>query len=89
MPDTKTTLTKLSPQALGAAMRGGTGGWGEYASAKDHVRYMEPITGRKGRRNCHCGCKRRSTHRGMAKGITLTSGCELSMRRWVKVGYGR
>lgn len=78
-----TDLNKLSPQALGAAMRGGTQGWGQRASVFEHARYIEPIVGRKGRRKCYCGCGRRATHLGKANGIALAHGCELWMRRWV------
>lgn len=78
-------LNKLSPAALSAAMRGGTVDWGRYASAVRHVRYTQPASP-KSRRRCRCGCKRRATHLGMANGIALTSGCELSMTRWVQTG---
>lgn len=78
-------LKDLSPTALSAAMRGGTDAWGQWGSAKDHVRYAEPID-TKSRRRCYCGCKRRASYRGMANGICLTIGCELSMQRWVKTG---
>lgn len=73
-------LSKLHPNALSAAMRGGTDGWGEVASATTDIRYMEPI---KSRRRCHC-CKGRITHIGMAKGIGLIWGCELRVARWAK-----
>ncbi len=76
-------INGLPPQALKAAMIGGTREWGERASAFDHVRYSQPIVGRKGRRICPC-CKRRSTHLGMANGIALSYGCEWRMTRWVK-----
>ena len=36
------------------------------------------------RRRCHCGCKRRATHTGLANGIAMTHGCELYIRRWVR-----
>lgn len=77
-------LTDLKQAALSAAMRGGTDGWGEVASSVSHVRYIQAIEGRKGRRKCYCGCGTRSTHLGMANGICLESGCEFSMRQWVK-----
>lgn len=79
---------KLSPAALSAAMRGGTQTWGQWASADDHIRYCEPVEAAS-RRRCRCGCHRRATHRGMANGIALTSGCELSMRRWVRDGFAK
>jgi hypothetical protein len=74
-------LSKLHPNALSAAMRGGTDGWGEIGSADRHIRYSEPISSR---RRCHCGCKTRVTHLGMANGIGLTEGCQLYVTRWVK-----
>jgi len=82
----RTGLAALSPAALSAAMRGGAHGWGQHASAAAHVRYCEPIEGRKGRRRCRCGCGRASTHYGRANGVTLTGGCELRVRRWVRDG---
>lgn len=87
MPDdSKTTLTRLSPAALSAAMRGGTAEWGERASCFEHVRYCEPIPRDhwKRRRMCRCGCRKRETHSGKANGIALMSGCELEVRRWVR-----
>lgn len=80
---TQTTINRLSPAALSAAMRGGTAGWGQRASATEHVRYVEPIAPRS-RRRCYCGCGRRATHSGYANGISLIDGCELSMRRWAR-----
>lgn len=53
--------------------------WG---SATEHRRYIEPVE-LNARRQCRCGCKQRASHRGMANGVCLTMGCELSMRRWV------
>jgi len=78
-----TDLKTLSPAALSAAMRGGTNRWGQWGSQDDHVRYAEPMESRS-RRRCSCGCKRRATHKGMANGVCLRSGCDLSIRRWVK-----
>ena len=50
--------------------------WGQWASAVEHRRYMQPV---KTRRHCWCGCKTRATHAGSANGITLTAPiCELS-----------
>lgn len=76
-------LNDLSPEALAAAMTGGTVAWGQRGSVDDHVLYVQPIRTRS-RRRCHCGCKKRATHLGMANGVALGSGCELSMRRWAK-----
>jgi hypothetical protein len=58
-----------------------------HASASDHARDMWPAPNR--RRKCHCGCGGRITHVGGANAIALMSGCELSVRRWVRDGYGR
>lgn len=79
-----TDLGEMSKQTRSAAMRGGMAGWGEVGSV-DHVRYAEPAPS-KSRRRCHCGCKRRATHKGMANGVCLTMACELSIRRWIKTG---
>ena len=82
-----TDLNRLSRQALSAAMRGGTVGWGIHGSSVEHVRYSEQLEPRRGRRRtCHCGCGNRVTHRGMANGIALTTACELGIARWVKTG---
>lgn len=78
-------LNTLHPKALAAAMKGGTDGWGHVASAVEHVRYSQPVRP-SSRRRCHCGCKRRATHMGMANGLGLTTGCELAIARWVKTG---
>ena len=56
--------------------------WG---SAVHHARYMQPI--KKGLwRKCHCGCNKFSKFSGMANGVCLMHGCELSTRRWVRDG---
>jgi hypothetical protein len=78
-------MNKLHPKALAAAMKGGTDGWGQMASATEHLRYAQPVRPTS-RRRCHCGCGQRATHIGMANGIGLTSGCELAIARWVKTG---
>lgn len=83
-----TDMKNMSPAALRAAMKGGTAGWGQIASAADNVRYAEvwPRQQRKGRRMCRCGCRKKTTHTGRANGIALTQGCELAIARWVKTG---
>lgn len=78
-------LNKLSPKALAAAMKGGTAGWGQVASATEHVRYSQSLP-RPHRRKCRCGCGGKKTHAGMANGMALTSGCALVIARWVKTG---
>lgn len=58
------------------------GGWGEVASA-DGDRYMSSV--KSGRlRRCHCGCGGKATHTGSSNGLALMSGCEMSVRRWVR-----
>jgi len=57
--------------------------FGEYGNALEHHRYIQPVEPRS-RRRCHCGCGKRATHLGMANGVGLAMGCELSMRRWAK-----
>jgi hypothetical protein len=79
------SLDQLSPSALSAAIRGGTINWGRHGSSEDHIRYAEPVPTWL-RRRCRCGCKRRATHSGMANGVALTHGCELTIRRWVRTG---
>lgn len=78
-------LNDLSPAALKAAIKGGTRNWSYYANIHEHVRYAE-LTSSKSRRKCHCGCKRRATHRGCCNGITMTMACELAIQRWIKTG---
>lgn len=60
--------------------------WGSWGSATEHRRYPEKVDPRS-RRRCHCGCKQRATHRGMANGVCLMMGCELSVRRWARDGF--
>ncbi|ASN68655.1 hypothetical protein [Pseudomonas luteola] len=81
-------INSLSPNARSAAMRGGIDGWGQVGGLPGHIRYMEPLEPRS-RKHCHCGCKTRKTHRGMANGVCLTTGCEMQIRRWVKQGEKR
>lgn len=64
-----------------------TGGWGEVGNASD-PRHVEPLSPRlRNRARCFCGCGGKVTHAGKANGVALTSGCELSMRRWVRDGW--
>lgn len=78
------SLNNLPPEALKAAMIGGTESWGQWGSADQHIRYIQRAPSAL-RRRCNCGCKRRASHSGMANGVCLTSGCELSMRRWAAI----
>ena len=59
--------------------------YGQYGSSTEHTRYIEPVDTRS-RKRCTCGCKQRATYRGMANGVCLSVGCELSMRRWKRDG---
>lgn len=81
-------LSKLPPKALAAAIKGGTDGWGQVASARTDVRYSQPVRPAS-RRRCSCGCRRRATLMGMANGLALATGCELAIARWVKTGMLR
>lgn len=81
-----TDLKELPAPALKAAMRGGTEAWGEWGSARNHVRYAGPNRPQS-RQRCHCGCKRRATHIGMANGVGLIWACELRVARWVRDGH--
>ena len=78
-------LNKLQPKALAAAMEGGTAGWGQVASAAEHVRYLQHVRPTS-RRRCACGCNGRATLMGMANGMALATGCALAIARWVKTG---
>lgn len=61
------------------------GGWGAVANADEHPRYIQLIDGReRNRRRCDCGCGGKCTHVGCANGLGMTSGCEWSMRQWVR-----
>lgn len=78
-------LNEMSNAARSAAMRGGMAGWGLVGGLAEHIRYMELRPKRAGRKpKCNCGCEAPKTHIGKANGVALTSGCELSIRRWVK-----
>jgi hypothetical protein len=81
MPD----LNQLRPTARSAAMRGGTASWGEYGNSQEHIRYAEPVNSRS-RKRCYCGCRMRATHKGMCNGVAMTSGCQLTIARWVRQG---
>lgn len=59
--------------------------FGKHGSVVDHTRYMQPVNPTS-RRRCMCGCKQRALHLGMANGVCLVVGCELSIRRWVRDG---
>ena len=62
--------------------RNGSDEWQARGSAKEHRRYMVPV-GSHERRRCHC-CKKRASHRGMANGIGLMSGCEWRVAQWIR-----
>ena len=61
------------------------GSFGQWGSSEHHRRYSEKVAA-KSRRRCGCGCKRRATHRGVANGVTLITGCELSIRPCIRDG---
>ncbi|MBH9740016.1 hypothetical protein CJ419_09765 [Vibrio navarrensis] len=62
-------------------------GWGQYGSSKEHERYIDDYKFKSLKRRCSCGCDQMATHAGMANGVCLTIGCELSIRRWVRDGF--
>ncbi len=77
------SLNELTPAALRAAMTGGPVEWGQRGSVLEHILYAEPQTARRGHYlKCRCGCGGRARFRGMANGVCLAEGCELSIRRW-------
>ena len=67
--------------AKAQAQPGYDAGW---ASATEHVRDCWPSVNR--RRRCNCGCGGAASWTGGANGVALMSGCELSVRRWVRYG---
>lgn len=61
------------------------GEYGIHGSVDHPNRVAVLLPGRvRNRRRCSCGCGNKASHAGVANGVCLTSGCELSMRRWVK-----
>jgi len=76
-------LNTLSPETLKAAVRGGTSSWGQCGNDAG-IRYCEKLPPKNSRRKCPCGCGGRATHTGANNGVVLCSGCELSIRRWVR-----
>ena len=62
--------------------------WGTYGSAADPYRYVKLLPGRfRNRRRSPCGCGGKASHVGMSNGLAMTSGCEMSMRRWMKTEH--
>lgn len=55
----------------------------QWASAIEHERYALPLASRKRCRQS-ANCTNRVTHRGMANGVCLMSGCEFHVYRWVR-----
>jgi hypothetical protein len=85
-----TNLNDLSPEALKAAMEGGTKDWGSWASTEHHRLYVQKNTLRRMyMRKCRCGCGGRQTHGAYANGIILMSGCEMDARRWAKAANSK
>lgn len=78
-------FSRLSRQAKDAAARGGISEWGERASIREHVGYVEPQTARGPNYcKCRCGCGRKAKYRAMFNGICMGEGCEISMHRFVR-----
>jgi hypothetical protein len=82
--DAESGRIELRERARAAAV--GQDGWGSHGSAAEHLRFM--VRNKKMRRRCGCGCEKTSTHVGCVNGLGMMSGCELSVRRWVRDGYG-
>ncbi len=80
MPD----LKSLSPQALRAAMMGGTEAWGEWGSSAHHSVYVEPVNLGRHWRKCRCGCGKRATHHVAANGVALLLGCEFKAHQFAR-----
>ena len=57
---------------------------GLYSSAFKIDRSMKKRDNK--RSKCYCGCNGRATHTGLGQGAGMMSGCELSVRRWVRDG---
>lgn len=80
----------MSPAAMRAAMKGGTVEWGQRASIKEHVGYVEKQDARGGHYlKCRCGCGGKAKYRAMFNGICMSEACELSAHRFVKTGRSR
>lgn len=77
-------LNKLSPDALKAALTGGTTEWGQRGSVMEHVGYVERQTARgPNYLKCPC-CGQKAKFRAMFNGVCMFEGCELSTRRFIK-----
>lgn len=73
----------MDPKEVKARMTS-PGDYGRHGSILHSNRFSKPIEGRRGRRKCNCGCGKRSTHMGLANGVSLMRGCEFAVARWVK-----
>lgn len=58
--------------------------WGNENLHERTMRSIELGPHGKGRRRCGCGCGGWKTHCGLANGVGLRSGCEWSIRQWVR-----
>lgn len=57
------------------------------ANAATDPRHMELLPGRlRNRSRCGCGCGGKASHVGKANGLAMATGCEWSMRVWVRDG---
>ncbi len=57
-----------------------------YANSEIHKREAFPVIPKRRQRKCLCGCGGKAAYFGMANGIALMSGCELSVMVWVRDG---
>ncbi len=61
--------------------------WGTWGSATAHQRYavkVKQVVRRCRLSTTHQKCANLETHRGMANGLALTSGCEFHVYQWVR-----
>lgn len=64
------------------------GGWQMSGSVATDPRHTELLpSNTRNRSRCHCGCGGKCSHGGFANGLIMASGCEWSMRVWVRDGY--
>lgn len=75
----------LAAEAIRAGIAGKIEPGGVRYGSVDGHRAMIPVLPRS-RRRCSC-CGARATHIGLGDGVALMSGCEMSVRRWVRDGY--
>lgn len=76
---------RIEVEATHAQLAGCFGTDGTRVGTADGRRSIAPSP--RARRRCCCGCTGRATHVGLGDGLAMMSGCELTVRRWVRDGY--